>query len=177
MVLSAENSSHLGLSGHSASCSQCKKSITLSSILSPCTIAQKTSQRNKLRQPLSSPHLFPLLDLWISSVLKTDVSYSLIHLLVVSALSVNFGFYSILSISRDIGNFFLLSFKLKYFTCLICTGNKCILFCFIYFWFIDYTKAFDFVDHNKLENSSRDGDTRPPYLPPEKSVHRSRSNS
>ena len=23
----------------------------------------------------------------------------------------------------------------------------------IYFWFIDYTKAFDCVDHNKLENS------------------------
>ena len=23
----------------------------------------------------------------------------------------------------------------------------------IYFFFIDYTKAFDFVDHNKLENS------------------------
>ena len=27
----------------------------------------------------------------------------------------------------------------------------------IYFCFIDYTKAFDCVDHNKLENSSRDG--------------------
>ena len=26
----------------------------------------------------------------------------------------------------------------------------------IYFCFIDYTKAFDSVDHNKLENSSRD---------------------
>ena len=37
----------------------------------------------------------------------------------------------------------------------------------IYFCFIDYTKAFDCVDHNKLENSSRDGNTRPPYLPPE----------
>ena len=36
----------------------------------------------------------------------------------------------------------------------------------IYFCFIDYTKAFDYVDHNKLENSSRDGNTRPPYLPP-----------
>ena len=35
---------------------------------------------------------------------------------------------------------------------------------------IDYAKAFDCVDHNKLENSSRDGNTRPPYLPPEKSV-------
>ena len=23
----------------------------------------------------------------------------------------------------------------------------------IYFWFIDYTKAFDYVDHNKLEDS------------------------
>ena len=29
----------------------------------------------------------------------------------------------------------------------------------IYFYFIDYTKAFDCVDHNKLENSSRDGTT------------------
>ena len=45
----------------------------------------------------------------------------------------------------------------------------------IYFCFIDYTKAFDCVDQNKLENSSRDGNTRPPYLPPEKSVSRSRS--
>ena len=25
------------------------------------------------------------------------------------------------------------------------------------FCFIDYAKAFDFVDHNKLENSERDG--------------------
>ena len=40
----------------------------------------------------------------------------------------------------------------------------------IYFCFIDYTKAFDCVDHNKLENSSRDGNTRLPDLPPEKSV-------
>ena len=46
----------------------------------------------------------------------------------------------------------------------------------IYFCFIDYTKAYDCVDHNKLENSSRDGNTRPPYLPSEKSVCRSRSN-
>jgi len=34
----------------------------------------------------------------------------------------------------------------------------------IYFCFIDYTKAFDCVDHNKLENSERDENTRPPYL-------------
>ena len=40
----------------------------------------------------------------------------------------------------------------------------------IYFCFIDYAKAFDCVDHNKLENSERDGNTRPPDLPPEKSV-------
>ena len=40
----------------------------------------------------------------------------------------------------------------------------------IYFCFIDYIKAFDCVDHNKLENSERDGKTRPPDLPPEKSV-------
>ena len=30
----------------------------------------------------------------------------------------------------------------------------------IYLGFIDYAKAFDCVDHNKLENSSRDGTTR-----------------
>ena len=47
----------------------------------------------------------------------------------------------------------------------------------IYFCFIDYTKAFDYVDHKKLENSERDGNTRPPDLPPEKSIYRSRSNS
>ena len=47
----------------------------------------------------------------------------------------------------------------------------------IYFCFIDYTKAFDCVDHNKLENSERDGNTRPPDLPHEKSVCRSRSNT
>ena len=33
----------------------------------------------------------------------------------------------------------------------------------ISFCFIDYAKAFDYVDHNKLENSQRDGNTRPPY--------------
>ena len=36
--------------------------------------------------------------------------------------------------------------------------------------FIDYAKASDCVDHNKLENSSRDGNTKPPDLPPEKSI-------
>ena len=43
--------------------------------------------------------------------------------------------------------------------------------------FTDYTKAFDCVDSNKLENSSRDGNPKPPYLPPKKPVCRSRSNS
>ena len=32
----------------------------------------------------------------------------------------------------------------------------------IYFCFIDYATAFDCVDHKKLENSERDGNTRPP---------------
>ena len=41
----------------------------------------------------------------------------------------------------------------------------------IYFSFIDYTKALDCVDHNKLWKSLKD--TRPSYLPPEKSVCRS----
>ena len=47
----------------------------------------------------------------------------------------------------------------------------------IYFCFIEYGKTFDFVDHSKLENSSRDGNTRPLDLSLEKSVCRSRSNS
>ena len=47
----------------------------------------------------------------------------------------------------------------------------------IYFCFIDYAKAFDCVDHNKLENSERDGNTRPPDMPLEKSVCKSGSNS
>ena len=47
----------------------------------------------------------------------------------------------------------------------------------IYFCLIDYAKAFDCVDHNKLENSERAGNTRPLDLPPEKSLCRSRSNS
>ena len=38
----------------------------------------------------------------------------------------------------------------------------------IYFCFVDYAKAFDCVDHNKLENSERDGNTRPPDLPLER---------
>ena len=47
----------------------------------------------------------------------------------------------------------------------------------IYFCFIDYAKAFDCVDHNKLENSLRDGNTRPPDPPLEKPICRSESNS
>ena len=47
----------------------------------------------------------------------------------------------------------------------------------IYFCFIVYTKAFDCVDHNKLENSEREGNTRPPDLPLQKPVCRSGSNS
>ena len=40
----------------------------------------------------------------------------------------------------------------------------------IYFCFIDYVKAFDCVYHNKLENSPRNGNTRPPDLPLEKPI-------
>ena len=46
----------------------------------------------------------------------------------------------------------------------------------IYFCFYS-AKAFDCVDHNKLENSERDGNTKPPELPLEKSVCRSGSSS
>ena len=44
-------------------------------------------------------------------------------------------------------------------------------------FFIDFTQAFDCGLQQTVENSSRDGNTRPPDLPPEKSVCRSRSNS
>ena len=47
----------------------------------------------------------------------------------------------------------------------------------IYFCFLDYAKAFDCVDHNKLENSERDGNTRPTDQPLEKPICRSGSNS
>ena len=47
----------------------------------------------------------------------------------------------------------------------------------IYFCFIDYAKAFDCEDHNKLENSERDGNARTPDLPLEKPIRRSGSNS
>ena len=48
----------------------------------------------------------------------------------------------------------------------------------IYFCFIDYAKAFDLCGSQEtVENSERDGNTRPPDLPPEKSVCRSGSNS
>ena len=40
----------------------------------------------------------------------------------------------------------------------------------INFCSVDYAKASNCVDHNKLENSERDGKTRPSDLPPEKSV-------
>ena len=47
----------------------------------------------------------------------------------------------------------------------------------IYFCSIDYVKAFDFVDHNKLWKILRDRNTRPPCLSPENPVCKSRSNS
>jgi len=48
----------------------------------------------------------------------------------------------------------------------------------IYFCFIDYAKSFDYVNHKKtVETSSRIGNTRASYLPPHKSVCKSRSNS
>ena len=47
----------------------------------------------------------------------------------------------------------------------------------IYFCFIDYAKAFECVDHNKLWKILRDGKARPCDLPLEKPVCRSGSNS
>ena len=47
----------------------------------------------------------------------------------------------------------------------------------IYFCFIDYANAFDCVDHKKLCKILKERNTRQPYLPPEKSVCRPRTNS
>ena len=47
----------------------------------------------------------------------------------------------------------------------------------IYLCFIDHAKTFNCVDHNKLKNSERDGNTRPPGLPLERAVCRSGSNT
>ena len=48
----------------------------------------------------------------------------------------------------------------------------------IHFCFIDYAKAFDWVGSQQaVEYFERDGNTRPPDLPLEKSVCRSGSNS
>ena len=47
----------------------------------------------------------------------------------------------------------------------------------IYFCFTDYDKAFDSVDHNNCGQFLNGGTTKPPDLPPEKSVCRSGSNS
>ena len=47
----------------------------------------------------------------------------------------------------------------------------------ISFCFIDYAKAFDCVDHNKLWKILKRWDTRPPDLPLEKPVCRLGSNS
>ena len=46
----------------------------------------------------------------------------------------------------------------------------------INFCFIDYAKPLC-GSQETMESSSRDGNTRPPHLPPEKSLCRSRSNS
>ena len=47
----------------------------------------------------------------------------------------------------------------------------------IYFYLIGNTKAFDCGSQQNVESSSRHGNTRPPYLLPEKCVCKSRSNS
>ena len=47
----------------------------------------------------------------------------------------------------------------------------------IYYCFIDYAKAFDSVDHNKLYKILRVGNARPSELCLEKSIGRSGSNS
>ena len=44
-------------------------------------------------------------------------------------------------------------------------------------WFIDYAKVFDCGSQLTVENSERDGNTRPPDMPLEKAICRSGSNS
>ena len=39
------------------------------------------------------------------------------------------------------------------------------------------TEVFDYVDHNKLWKILRNGNTQPPFLPSEKLIYGSRSNS
>ena len=53
-----------------------------------------------------------------------------------------------------------------------------VLWCSAFFMFSTHihTWRLEKNSHNKLENSSRDGNTRPPDLPPDESVCRSRSN-
>ena len=48
----------------------------------------------------------------------------------------------------------------------------------IYFCLFDYTKGFDYMDHSRLWKILEEmGVTKPPYLPPKKSVCRSKRNS
>ena len=47
----------------------------------------------------------------------------------------------------------------------------------IYFCFIDYSEAFDCVDHNQLWKFLMRWDTRVPHLPLKKPVCKSRNNS
>ena len=47
----------------------------------------------------------------------------------------------------------------------------------IYFCFTDYAKAFDLCRSQQTVENSRHGNTRPPYLSPEKPVCGPRSNS
>ena len=47
----------------------------------------------------------------------------------------------------------------------------------IYFCFIDYVKAFDYVDHNKLWKILKEREYQTTYLPLEKPICRSGSNS
>ena len=47
----------------------------------------------------------------------------------------------------------------------------------IYFCFIDYAKAFDYVDHNKLWKILKEREYQATYLPLEKPICRSGSNS
>ena len=47
----------------------------------------------------------------------------------------------------------------------------------IYFCFMDYAKAFECGSQQTVENSERNGNTRPPDLPLKKPICRSGSNS
>ena len=83
--------------------------------------------------------------------------------IVVRQAPLSMGFWIAISFSRG-------SFRPRNRTWFTCIAGR-----FFTNWAMREALTTDCVDHNKLENSSRVGNNRSPYLPPEKSVCRSRN--